>query len=238
MIFFIQRINSAYVRYVLLGMDFAFVVASLMRSHINFPNGEYMLSIGADRGYPELFQYVKFAAIIVLLGISAISERSAAIGGWAVIFTILLLDDGLSIHERGGEKLAEWFSIQPMFHLRSVDYGEIMVFAVWGIISVVILTLTYRKNRSVTDKRFLKGLLLSLFGLAVFGGVFDMLHIIVKSIRGSSLGEDNIFDAIEDGGEMVVVSLALAFVYQMTLAAIAKRPQNKGQALDPHSETK
>ena len=132
---YLQKINSTYVKYVLLSMDFVFIVASLMRSHINFPGEEYMLSIGADRGYPELFQYMKFAAIILLLAISAISKRSAAIGGWAVIFTILLLDDALSIHEEVGIKLAEWLSVPPMFHLRSADYGEMMVFACWGILS-------------------------------------------------------------------------------------------------------
>lgn len=238
MISFIRKINSTYVKYILLSVDFVFVIASLMRSRINFPGEEYMLSISADGGYPEFFQYLKFAAIIVLLGISAISERSAAIGGWAAIFTILLLDDGLSIHEEGGAKLAEWFSIPPMFHLRSVDYGEMMIFATWGIISLVILALTYRTNRSVVARRLFRRLLLSLLGLAVFGGIVDMLHVAVQSIRDLSESGNNLFDAFEDGGEMVVISLALAFVYEMTLKVVGERLQSRRRALNNHPGTK
>ncbi len=227
---YIQKFNHTYGKYWLLGIDFAFAIASLARHRFTFGLDEVLLSIGRDDGYAENFQYLKLAAIIGLLCFCAITEKSAAIGGWAIVFGILLLDDRLAIHERVGEKLADWLSFQPMFNLRAIDFGEIMVFATWGIIAIAVLTITYRKNRSEIAKQIFKGLLLSLLGLAVFGGFFDMLHIVVQTLMGENLFRDDLFDVLEDGGEMVIISLALYFVYQKAQRLLAKRQLDIDQA--------
>ena len=220
-----QKFSRPYGKYVLLGIDFAFAIASLTRQHLGSIFDEVLLSISRDDGYAENFQYIKLAAIIGLLGFCAISERSTAVGGWAVIFSILLLDDRLAIHERVGAKLAEWLSFSDMFNLRSIDFGEMMVFATWGIIAVVILAVTYRHNRSTVDKQIFKGLFLSLVGLAVFGGFFDMLHIVVLNSIGLSVLGEHLFEILEDGGEMVIVSLALYFIYQIAVDILAKHKE-------------
>lgn len=222
---FIQKFNSTYGKYLLLGIDCAFAIASLARHHLRFIFDEVLLSISRDDGYAENFQYIKLAAIIGLLGFCAVSERSAAIGGWAIIFSILLLDDRLAIHERVGEKLAEWLSFSDMFNLRPRDFGEMIVFATWGILAIAILAITYRNNRSVIDRRIFKGLFLSLIGLAVFGGFVDMLAIAVRNSIGVTPLGKQLFDILEDGGEMVVVSLALFFVYQTALQVLTKRQE-------------
>ena len=219
---YIQKFNNTYGKYWLLGIDFAFAIASLARHRFTFGLDEVLLSIGRDDGYAENFQYLKLAAIIGILCFCAITEKSAAIGGWAIIFGILLMDDRLAIHERVGAKLADWLSFQPMFNLRAVDFGEIMIFATWGIIAIAVLAITYRTNRSEVAKQIFKGLSLSLLGLAVFGGFFDMLHIVVENLMGEALIRDELFDVLEDGGEMVVISLALWFIYQRAQRVQAK----------------
>lgn len=224
---YLQKINHTYGKYWLLGIDFAFAIASLTRHRFTFGLDEVLLSISRDDGYAENFQYLKLAAIIGILCFCAIAEKSAAIGGWAIIFGILLVDDRLAIHERVGAKLADWLSFQPMFNLRAIDFGEIMIFATWGIIAIAVLTITYRTNRSEVAKQIFKGLLLSLLGLAVFGGFFDMLHIAVQNLMGEALVRDEIFDVLEDGGEMAIISLALYFVYQRAQLVLAKHQLDK-----------
>ncbi|MGC1306838.1 MAG: hypothetical protein WA885_06385 [Phormidesmis sp.] len=223
----LTKVNHGYGKYLLLGIDFAFIAASMVRYRLRFFFNEELLSVGQDGGYAEQFQYVKLMAIILLLGLAALATKSALIGGWAIIFSILLADDKLILHEKWGEKFAEWFSIQPMFYLRAIDYGELMVFAMWGIIAVAILVATSRIDRSFIARQLSKGLLLSLGGLALFGGAFDMLHIAARNFYGLSPRGENLFDALEDGGEMIVVSLALWFIYQIYLKVRFKSKQMK-----------
>ena len=220
---FVSRTNRYYGKYLLLGMDFALIAASIVRHHINFPGGEDLLSVSKDGGYAEYFQYAKLATIVVLLYLVARVKRSALIGGWGIIFFILLADDALKIHERGGARLADWFSFSAMYNLRAVDYGELMVFALWGLIAIAILTVTSRIDRSPTAREVSKGLFLLLLGLACFGGLFDMLHIAAANTWELSATGNNLFDAVEDGGEMVVVSLVLGFVYRIYLNLKFKR---------------
>lgn len=220
---FVSKANRYYGKYLLLGIDFALIAASTVRNHISFLGGEDLLSVSKDGGYAEYFQYAKLAAIIVLLYLAAKAKRSALIGGWGIIFFILLADDALQIHERGGSMLADWLSIPAMYHLRSVDYGELMVFALWGLTAIAILTVTSRIDQSPIARQVSKGLLLLLLGLAFFGGFFDMLHIAVANNWELSGTGHRLFDAIEDGGEMVVVSLMLAFVYRIYLNLKFKR---------------
>lgn len=219
----ISKANSIYGKYFLLSIDFAFILASLLRHRLRFYFDESLLSVSTDGGYGEIFQYIKLALIVALLCISAVSERSIAIGGWAVLFALLLADDMLSLHEQWGSQLAEAFSFQSVFHLRPIDYGEMIVFAAWGILAALILAFTYRTARSPITKQIAKGMLLSLSGLAVFGGFFDMLHIAALDLGRLSPRGESLLNAIEDGGEMVVVSLTLYFVYQMALKAIVRR---------------
>lgn len=224
---YLQKINHTYGKYWLLGIDFVLALASLMRYRYTFGLDEELLSISRDNGYAESFQYLKLAAIIGLLCFCAIIKKSAAIGGWAVVFGILLFDDKVSIHERGGAKLAEWLSFEPMFNLRANDFGELMIFATWGIIAIAVLGITYRTNRSELAKQIFRGLALSLLGLVIFGGFFDMLHIVLRNLVSETLIEDELFDVLEDGGEMVVISLALYFVYQKAQQVLVKHQMDK-----------
>ncbi len=220
---FVEKINVRYGKYFLLGIDFAFIAASIWRAQLGLGGGEDLFDIAKDRGYAEQFQYIQLGGVILLLALLAARVKSAFIGGWAVIFSILLIDDRVSIHERGGAYIAEWFSFQPLFRLRAVDYGEIAVFALWGLISLAILFIANSIDQSNIGRKVSKTLFLSLLGFAFFGAFFDMLHIIAINVYTLSPMQNNIFDAIEDGGEMVVISLVLWFVYRTFIKALHDR---------------
>ncbi len=184
-----------------------------------------LFSVAKDGGYGEFFQYLKFGAISLLLWMSARVQKSALMGGWAAIFLMLLIDDSIKLHERLGGQFVAWFSIPSAYGLRAQDYGEIMVFLMLGAIALAILVLTSRMDRAPAARSLSKYLLLFLVGLAFFGGLVDMAHIYVDQTYGLSPKGNRMFAAVEDGGEMIVISLALWFVYRFYLSLKSSRPQ-------------
>jgi len=217
---FAAKISTQYGKYLLLGIDFAFIVASIWRAQLGLGGGEDLFAVSKDGGYAEQFQYIQFAGVILLLSLLAVRAKSALSGGWAMIFSILLADDKLALHETWGTYLAGWFSFQPLFRLRAVDYGEMTVFALWGLISLSILSTADLIDQSAVGLKVSKALFLSLLGFAFFGAFFDMLHIVVLDIYTLTFMQNNVFDAIEDGGEMIVISLVLWFVYRTFVEAL------------------
>ncbi len=217
MISFIKEFNrsrSKYLLLFLLGIDFALIAISVNRFHMDIlGNLRDPWSVSFDGGYAEYFQYFKLATMILLLTLLSRLAKSALLSGWALIFAMLLIDDAMSIHENLGSKLSEWFSISPMYYLRSVDYGEMMIYCLLGIITVAILVVANRIDHSLLARQISRGLLLSILGLVCFGGIIDMVHIMFDEALELDRNGMLFFDAIEDGGEMVVISLVLGFVF-------------------------
>jgi hypothetical protein len=118
-----------------------------------------------------------------------------------------LLDDSLTIHETLGEYLANYFEIKPRFNLRAVDFGELMVSFIAGITFLMFFILGYNKAK-IKDKIVSQHLFV-LFIILVFFGVFvDMIHIYFESNHKLGL--------IEDGGEMLTISLITSYVFNLT----------------------
>jgi hypothetical protein len=207
----------------LISIDLALIGGNLLQLFTSYSTHEKLTSLSQDNSYGERFQYLKFGAIALLLYLSSKVKKSILLGGWALIFLMLLVDDAISVHERLGARLAQWFSISDMYNLRSVDYGEIIVFLMLGAIAAGILTITSRIDRTPLSLQISKALLLFLVGLAFFGGIMDMLHSVAQETSELSQRENIIFGIVEDGGEMIIVSLTLWFVYCFYLSL---RPQS------------
>ncbi len=229
--------SSKRLLFFLIGLDFVLIAASVMRFKTGLADYGNMFSVSEDGGYAEYFQYFKFGIIIFLLSASMKAYKSALIGGWALVFAMLCADDALSIHESLGRNLATWFSIPSMYNLRPEDYGEIAVYVMMGVIVAAILTLCSRIDRSSTARALSKGLLVLLVGLGFFGGLVDMLHIAAKEAFQLSINKNALFAAFEDGGEMIVVSLILWFVYRFYLTVKRSRSLELERAVVPQHQT-
>jgi surface polysaccharide O-acyltransferase-like enzyme len=95
-----------------------------------------------------------------------------------------------------------------MFGLRAVDFGELAVTAFFASILFGVIGVAY--YRSDHDARsFSRSMLLLLVALAVFGVVFDMVHVMIKGPAWEFA-----LEIVEDGGEMVVMSVIMRFVFQ------------------------
>jgi hypothetical protein len=160
-----------------------------------------MLTIDFDRGYPEMYQYMKFFWITLLLLYVSLENKSFNYAAIAVVFGYFLCDDALQIHERLGRHIAAHLNFVPILGLRNADFGELAASAIAGILLLPLLIWAYRSGSRVYRKAF-QDIIFLVFILGFFGIVVDMMHISARSNGEVRL----VLGMIEDGGEMLSVS--------------------------------
>jgi hypothetical protein len=168
-------------------------------------------SLERDSGLAEQYQYVKQVWLAACLGVAFLQRRGRAFAGWAVFFLFLLLDDTLQIHERAGGAIAQALGIPPMFGLRAKDFGELIVAGITGVAACAFAWLAIQRGGE-RSRRLSADLLCLLGALALFGVFFDVLHTITY-FRAPLLAP--VFALIEDGGEMLGVSVITAYLFDV-----------------------
>ncbi|HBB30897.1 MAG TPA: hypothetical protein DDZ80_13055 [Cyanobacteria bacterium UBA8803] len=192
--------------YLFLSADIAFIIVHLI--HVYTPFAEsYHYSIEADRGYGELFQYLKEYWIVIILGLLAFKKRSILYLSWSLLFFYVLLDDAIQIHEQLGMRLSDVFAFSPKFNLRAIDFGELLVSATVGLFFLIIISTAYRFGDRIS-KNSSRTLIVLLLALALFGIIVDMLH---QAIAIPALHP--LIGLLEDGGEHVIMSIIACFVF-------------------------
>lgn len=179
---------------ILVAIDLLFLV--IHASHVRFDvpgSGRWLIS--RDRGFPEIFQYLKAAAAAGFLVRCFVANRSPVCLAWSAIFTYLLLDDALEVHETAGEALADALGLNSPLGIEGRDFGQILVSAAAGCVVLALVIWTARKDRATAVELSIP-LLLALGALAFFGIVADVVDAI------------DLFGLVEDGGEMIAMSIA------------------------------
>ncbi|WP_106477364.1 hypothetical protein [Phytohalomonas tamaricis] len=206
--------NARTLLYLLLITDLGFIGLHLIYSFGVFPDSLFsvadpgekkalfsMLAIDRDRSYAELFGYMQMAWIVMLLGTLIFKRSMALYLGWTLLFLYFLLDDSMSLHEHFGHMLDVGLSLPSVFGLRSQDLGELLSCALIAAIIFPLIAIGYwlsdKENRQVTHHLMTSVILLVACGMGV-----DMLH--------EALPGDLIWVILEDGGELVAMSLALS----------------------------
>ncbi|GHB51711.1 hypothetical protein [Persicitalea jodogahamensis] len=166
--------------------------------------------VRSENGYPEMYQYFKEFIIVVLLLRIVLKTKIITFLIWVFLFAYLLFDDSFQIHENVGYYLANTLSLPPLLGLRIQDFGELLVsFTVFSVLCLFLL-LFYR-TAPVLFQRATIVFFILLCMLAFFGIVVDMLHVVVASKRITNY----VLGSIEDGGEMLVVSLMTVYAYYL-----------------------
>jgi hypothetical protein len=203
-----SRQSTAFICLVLLmAGDTAFVIVHLVNKYSPLL-GNPLYSLGQDGGYGEMFQYLKYYWIAIMLGLLWSRTRERVYAAWMLLYAYLLCDDALGIHERAGGAIAELWGYHDALGLRDQDFGELTVSAMAGCVLAALISTLYLRAASEA-KNVSKDLAL-LLGLLVFCGVFlDMLHMVVQGpLRGA-------LAVAEDGGEMLVVSVVCWYVLNL-----------------------
>jgi hypothetical protein len=172
-----------------------------------------LFAITTDLGYAEFFQYIKEFWIVVLLALVAWRNKSFLYLSWSLLFVYVLLDDSFGIHENLGDFISTKFSFIYALHLRAVDFGEIFVSAFFGTLFLILIAISYRFSKSI-ERKISRYLIVMLLALALAGIVADMLHMMFYMVGIEFM--QRIFTFIEDGGEHLVMSVILGFVYSVS----------------------
>ena len=163
--------------------------------------------LSEDLSYAEVFQYVKYLWIIILLITMSRNKNQFGYLSWAGLFFYILLDDALMFHERIGKYLAYNFDLPGILGLRPVDVGELTVFLVAGLILLPWVFLFYLRGSRTFRIHSLN--FFTLFAAFSFFGLFlDLIHeaIKIKYLYG-------IISILEDGGEMIIISGFTSYIF-------------------------
>lgn len=198
--------------WLLISGDITFGVLHVVNEHTSLL-GHPRLNIELDRGYPEIFQYLKFLWCGVLLTVHACKHARWHYFAWASVFAYFLLDDALRIRERFAQRVARTLDFQPVGGLRLQDYGELIIAAAAGLFLLMPLAWAYRngQERFRSFSQDMGGLVVILIFLGV---VVDAGHVAIEQ----HVGETVFFmiGMIEDLGEMFVGSVMLWYVFMLS----------------------
>ena len=198
----------------LLAIDLFFVSLHLLHfwllyktSYTGFLLAEWF-RVDKDGSFAENFQYLKLFLVAGLLALLWLKRKKLSYGAWAAVFAFAGIDDALRIHEGLGGRLVQALNIPAAFGLRGQDFGELLV---WGVFGTVLLGFVFFSYlRAGAEERAFSKNLAVLFAIFVFFGLgVDMLHILL----GSLAIPQTFMAVLEDGGEMLTVSVLTVFVW-------------------------
>lgn len=194
--------------YLLILSDLVFILLHCLVRLGVFERYYKILSLNIDQSMPEAFQYVKELWIVLLLTITYIKKKEAVYLIWTLLFIFFLVDDFAGIHENLGGFIAE---ITSSLNFISKDLGEFLGVAIIGLaFLVVFLFVFFRAKRK--DKRASVTLGFLVSALLFFGIAVDLIH---AAFRGSSMVIYEFLALVEDGGEMLVMTLILWYSINM-----------------------
>jgi hypothetical protein len=196
----------------LVSIDLILIAVHLAKPYFEFLRPHYF-SLEADRGIAEAFGYAKQGAVVVALLLCWRRRRSPTFFVWGVVFSILLIDDSFSLHEQVGEWLGMQLGLPAWFGLRPQDIGELLFAAVLGLATLTTLAAALARERGEAVAPSIK-LALMLGALVVCGVVVDAIHVIAYFSQSSLAW---MLTIVEDGGELLVMSLIAAYAYQLAV---------------------
>jgi hypothetical protein len=201
----------------LLMIDVVLIFLHATHSYIGIPKSG-MFSIEWEMGHGEVFQYIKeswIASLLILRSASPLALSPALRGlnlVWGLLFGYLLLDDSIKIHESLGTLLAKVTGLSAWLGEgdRASSIGEIVINLMIATVFFGGIFWAYR-HCGKADRRISGNLTRLLLALVVFGVGVDALHGII----GGSYPVRVAWSILEDGGEMIVMSLIFSYVFQL-----------------------
>jgi hypothetical protein len=197
--------TSGNILFLLLLVDALLIGADILqRQHVL---SDERFRVTHEAGLGEIFQYCKAAAGVVILTALAVRQRSFSTFAWALMFLAILSDDALSLHERAGDYLAAVFLLPSMGALRGNQIGELAFYGCLGVCCAIVLAIGWYRGTE-HDRDLTRALFVWFGALGFFAVGFDVLS---SSMRRSRYAP--VVALLEDGGEMLIMSLYIATVW-------------------------
>jgi hypothetical protein len=190
----------------LVAADLAFILLHVVYIETSLLRGR-PFSLEADNGIPEAYQYVKQFWLVLCTAALFRRTRATVYVGWMLVFAFLLLDDAFQFHEHFGKWLSAQHALPVAFGLRPDDIGELLFAAAFGGVTVLLIGFGYWRGDSHA-RVVSRDMTILVVALAVLGVGVDMVHVITY-FKAPLLAQFLLI--VEDGGEMLVVSLMVAY---------------------------
>lgn len=190
---------------VLLGVDVALVILHVVTDGGRGP----LTSLDTDTGLGGLWGFGKAIAAAWFAHRVVRRTQITVYLVWAVTFVTVALDDLAEIHENVGDRLAGAVDLPSVAGLRGADLGELLVWAMLGAPLLVLIGVTVRHadvRGRVDSVRFFA---LMAVLVATAAGL-DAVHMASTDTTGGDPWAVTPVGVLEDGGELIVVSLLLS----------------------------
>jgi hypothetical protein len=189
----------------LLSADIIFIVLHVIIGVFN-PNPEFC-SLTGICAYMDSYHLIKLFWIIFLLFYVLKLTKLYGYAAWALMFTCFFIDDAFWLHQKVGDRIA---TLIPGFGMPARFY-ELAVLAIAGL-ALLALVIWFYMRGSVTFQKVSLDMSLFLAALVFFGIIVDIADTI-------GLGHTLVagLQFVEDGGELVVYSLILWYVFLLAL---------------------
>ncbi|MDA0577822.1 MAG: hypothetical protein O3B24_06960 [Verrucomicrobia bacterium] len=167
--------------------------------------------LGRDRGFAEICQYLKMLLVIAMLVRWRKLRPARVLSAWILLFTVVLIDDSVGIHEEVGEWIEKTGFIPAVADIRTKDIAEMVSVAL--LEGLAMLYVIWNFIKAPPDlKRFSLLLLLAISPMIFSGGVLDLI--------GRPI--------IEDLGEMASATVLLWFMHRQYRKHVASADAGDG----------
>lgn len=188
------------------------VVVAALAAHVLYEYNHLSsekFSLNRDHGYAEIVQYILVVIAAVALVTVAHARRQMAYVFLSAIMAYLFADDVFCIHEQVGEFLALNYPLMTPFDIEPAHTGEALYLGAVASVFLIFLIVLFAKARSKTriDIAAFSALLIL---AGAFGIVGDVAHAAIGNKPAAM---------IEDGGELISVTLLSIFSVDRALAS-------------------
>ena len=189
----------------------AILIGAHIVTGVLLPRIPLFLNIAVDHSLPELLCYAEMIAASGIMLRAFRRTGTALCLSFAAVLFVMMLDDSLQLHEAIGASFAESLHIAAFAGVEAKDSGELIA---WGLLGSVLLLFgifgLVRTPIASWPRFFMLAVLVGPLGFFAVG--VDFLHDPVCAAASWRGYCSQIFDLVEDGGEMIVQSLILAHV--------------------------
>jgi len=187
-----------------------------------------LFSIVNDHGLPETFNQLKALLAAAVLWTTWTRTRQPVYLCWALIFAVAFLDDALRIHEQAGAALAGLL-LTGIAAEHAEFIGQLLVAGIYALLFGAPLLLAHASAEPRHART--SSLILFVFAIVVFFAVVvDAVHGVLLAVRPeltASTVFQALFNVLEEGGELLSLSLALAVV--IAIHAATKAPASSAE---------
>lgn len=202
--------SAALLLLLLLSADLVFIVLHVIIGFYD-PNPA-LCDISGICAYINVYHLIKLFWIVIVFIYVARITSCPHYASWALMFAFFTVDDALWMHQKIGDLVANTFYKQfPHFQYLDARFFELAVLASAGLVLLATVLWSYSRG-AFTFKKITIDMLWFISALVFFG-------LVVDAAKAIKLGPAIVFGLgfVEDGGELVVDSLILWYVFLLAV---------------------